>query len=376
MPIPHDARRTPARCCAAGTGPAGVRGDRGRGGRATLAVALIGLAGAAWGRSGRSANAFPPLLGAGTAPDWRNSRLLLDVSGSRWGCLTSLPPEHRRLQVLLTTPSKVLEIDPQTGQIAPAKLSTKVFPDGRLISCPQTAPDGRGLLWARKNASNQREIWYSPSPDGEGGRLITRGTSPLWLPSGRDFVFNTDSGRLARGNLEGRTLLFDNEPVQSPDWMITAVDPGGKTVALFGSPFEGSNSGYVDIYDIARLTRTARHEIARRIYNGAPAFHPLTGRLQFPPRPRPAIVVESATGQNWMRRGSSRSAAGWRAGGSGKRCGPLLAWCSSRWTDDACCCRGRAENGPSYPPTFRAPTSMWPPPVTPSTRTTQARPRT
>jgi serine/threonine protein kinase len=238
---------------------------------AASAFALLAT-GMWWAR--RNGDDDAPL--AADAQDWRQSKVLIDVSNRFPWCLSALPPDRRRVRLYLGRDPEVLEIDTTNGQVSRPALAPELDP-AQILDCPDLAPDGRGLLWSRTVGDEEREVRFSEFPDGRNGRVLLRGSSPRWVAPGK-FVFITATSRLALGDLNGQSVLFEADPVQTGTFHMLEANRAGRA-ALISFPAAKEDSGRIDVYDVPGLRRIARHPTPTTLV-GALAFHPDTGALQ------------------------------------------------------------------------------------------------
>jgi hypothetical protein len=123
---------------------------------------------------------------AGSALDVGPSRRVATFAG-RVRCFSMLPG-GRSFRVVVGEPQRAFDVDTETGALVTSPLRSETY----LYGCPVLSSDGRELLYETQDDSGAHEILYSHSPDGEGGRVLTRGTNPEWIPNTDDFVMDLD----------------------------------------------------------------------------------------------------------------------------------------------------------------------------------------
>jgi len=123
---------------------------------------------------------------AGTANDVSASRHVATFEG-RVHCFSMLPG-GRSLRVIVGEPQGAFDVDTESG----AQVASPLRPEAYLYGCPVLSSDGRELLYESVDEAGVHQILYSHSPDGEGGRVLTKGMNPEWIPGTDDFVFDLD----------------------------------------------------------------------------------------------------------------------------------------------------------------------------------------
>ena len=71
-------------------------------------------------------------------------------------------------------PQRSFDIDTETG----TQVASPLRPETYLYGCPEVSSDGRELLYESVDEAGAHQILYSHSPDGEGGRVLTKGVNP------------------------------------------------------------------------------------------------------------------------------------------------------------------------------------------------------
>jgi hypothetical protein len=162
---------------------------------ATVALAL-GLGGAVaakrkwWPGRGVASGASPGgeriLKVGGSAIDVSTARRVATFEG-RVHCM-SLLPGGNTLRVIAGEPREAFEVDTATGARAVSPLRPETF----LYGCPVLSSDGRELLYEGIDDTGAHQVLHSRSPDGQGGRVLTKGRYPEWIPNTEDFVIDLD----------------------------------------------------------------------------------------------------------------------------------------------------------------------------------------
>ncbi len=142
---------------------------------------LAPVAGSASGTGGQRA-----LKLAGTAIDVSASRQVATFEG-RVHCFSMLPG-GRSVRVIVGEPQRAFDVDTESG----ARAVSPLRPETYLYGCPVLSPDGRELLYESVDEAGVHQILYSHSPDGEGGRVLTKGMNPEWIPNTDDFAIDLD----------------------------------------------------------------------------------------------------------------------------------------------------------------------------------------
>jgi serine/threonine protein kinase len=264
-----------------------------------IAVAVVVGGGKMLGRE----RSDPKGTMVGTAADWSNAQVLLETPTGP-NCLVALPPDRRKVRVINTFAREALDIDVRTGHSSPSS----ILPDTYQWGCPQTSPDGRSLLFTTRQGV-ENLIMFSSHPNGSDAVRVTEGIFPVWLPSGREFLFAAGRTRLARGNLEGERVLFPASSV--PPNQITYITPdrkGERVFAVFGWRF-GRYS--LEGYDLRSLRHLESIPIAS---SGTPmgvSFDPARSTFQLSIQEQDSYVwVEALTSGQLLRLGRSSSLMG------------------------------------------------------------------
>ena len=176
--------------------PATGRGSLYRRGGWAAMVAALALGGL-WVAKGRWRPA-PPLASGGGVGNDRALKLAgtpLDVSAARRvaafdgriHCM-SLLPGGRSLRVIVGEPRQAFDVDAFSG----ARVVSPLRPATYAVGCPVLSSEGRELLYETIDETGAHQILHSRSPDGEGGRVLTEGRYPEWIPNSEDFVIDLD----------------------------------------------------------------------------------------------------------------------------------------------------------------------------------------
>ncbi len=123
---------------------------------------------------------------AGNAIDVGASRHVATFEG-RVHCFSMLPG-GRTVRVVVGEPQRAFDVDTETGAEVASPLRSETYRYG----CPVLSSDGRELLYESVDDAGVHQVVYSHSPDGEGGRVLTRGMNPEWIPNTDDFVIDLD----------------------------------------------------------------------------------------------------------------------------------------------------------------------------------------
>jgi serine/threonine-protein kinase len=141
------------------------------------------------------ASPVAPGVGAGNERALKLGGTPLDVSAARRvvtfegrvHCM-SLLPGGRSLRVIVGEPRQAFDVDATSG----ARVVSPLRPATYAVGCPVLSSDGRELLYETIDETGGHQILHSRSPDGEGGRVLTEGRFPEWIPNSEDFVIDLD----------------------------------------------------------------------------------------------------------------------------------------------------------------------------------------
>jgi hypothetical protein len=174
--------------------PAGRRWLHRAGWAALAAAVVLGV----WTARRRS---WPSAYGPGSAinPAGRRSLALggtaVDVSAARRVATfdgrvhcAALLPGGRSLRVVVGEPRQAFDVDTVTG----IRAASALRPETYAVGCPVLSSDGRELLFESVDQTGALEIVHSRRPNGEGGRVITKGANPEWIANTEDFAFDLD----------------------------------------------------------------------------------------------------------------------------------------------------------------------------------------
>ena len=160
-------------------------------GIAAMATLAVGVARERWTRTTVSsgvagASGQRALQLTGTASEVTAFRRVATFDG-RVHCFSMLPG-GRTLRVVVGVPQRAFDVDTETG----SQVASPLRPETYLYGCPVLSSDGRELLYESVDEAGVHQILYSHSPGGEGGRVLTKGVKPEWIPGTDDFVFDLD----------------------------------------------------------------------------------------------------------------------------------------------------------------------------------------
>jgi hypothetical protein len=202
----------------------------------------------------RRADPTPP---AQLGEDWSASLLVYRPPVGHGRQPLSLPcwqpvgPDRRVVRAAhsLHPPGNVVDIDIHTGRKRQEPVDGESYRSG----CPDLAPDGRGLLFPRR-LDGALHVMYAPNPDGVGAVRLLRGNHATWLPGGKSFLYVTETGDLATGDLQGRRRVVAAGTRTAATVEQLAVDDRGERAALRTRP-GGANAGdWLELFDL----RTSR----------------------------------------------------------------------------------------------------------------------
>jgi hypothetical protein len=163
-------------------------------------------------------------------------------------CLSWLVPD-KTLQVIVGAPRRALTVDVATGTATTADLPEPTF----ALGCPQRSSQG-DVLYERLDDSGRREIMLAPAEGGaERAKAMTTGSDPLWLPSGREFVYTADDTHAAVFSVPVMaTSILPGTSEESGMLAEKAVAPDGRLVAL--RFIDGSFRRRVVIHELPSLS--------------------------------------------------------------------------------------------------------------------------
>ncbi|HVR61740.1 MAG TPA: serine/threonine-protein kinase, partial [Polyangia bacterium] len=171
-----------------------------------VAAAIAGARGklllGAWATLNSSAR--PPLIKPRGAPnDWGASTRVLAEFPGNVRCFTT-SPDGKAAQIIWGERAAAETIDVATGRRAPMRLLPITYQNG----CPDLSPNGEQLLFAATDSSGAVQVMLSNSADGSNARAITRGSAPVWLANGREFLYNLDGIHVAAFSLPTMTFTI------------------------------------------------------------------------------------------------------------------------------------------------------------------------
>ena len=122
-------------------------------------------------------------------------------------CFDALPGRNR-VRLVLNRSSKAVDVHIPSGREEPSNLA----PEAVATGCPRLSPDGRRLLYVHAEKGRPNQIMLSERPDGRGAQVVTEGDSPVWLPSGEEFVYAVDKRKAAVFSLPKSRTFFPDFP--------------------------------------------------------------------------------------------------------------------------------------------------------------------
>jgi hypothetical protein len=134
----------------------------------------------------------------GKPADWTDGAVTIAKLAGHLHCFT-LDPDKHRVTAIWGTPRRAETIDVDSGRRAIADLLPETYQEG----CPQTSPDGRGLLFT-KSTKEGTQIFLAKFPNGQDGTAVVRGKSPVWFPNGHEFAFDVDTRHAASSKFPPR----------------------------------------------------------------------------------------------------------------------------------------------------------------------------
>jgi hypothetical protein len=175
------------------------------------------------------------------------SRSLLK-STKRIRCFEVLPDGKTARLVLWGNPPEPVDLDLRTGRATPAPLLAATFKSG----CPRLSPDGHSLLYTEYSATGPPNIMLSAHPDGADGHMITEGSFPMWLPSGKALVYAFERRRGGVISLPQTRVLFkDTDPLEKQIQDIAVSAAGDRVAFLF---LEARRESLVEVYSYPSMS--------------------------------------------------------------------------------------------------------------------------
>jgi serine/threonine protein kinase len=244
---------------------------------AMLAVAVPGLLVTGAGvirktKPSPTASVADVLLLTGDAADWtRSSRVVASSDGMYPRCLSALPG-GRSVRVIWKRDSdsrrRAEDIEISTGARSPSPILDETF----LRGCPQLSPDGSGLIYEGEYRG-QPHIFYSKRPDGRDAVPIVSSSEPInhsepvWLPNGREFLFEPDARHAAVFSLSsGRTNILPDLTAAESVGFVKAVSADGRHAGLFYSSIDAPGFGV--IYELPSLRPIRSFSLASGMTRG------------------------------------------------------------------------------------------------------------
>jgi len=163
----------------------------------------------------------------GRPADWSENSTTLAAFPGRLHCFQVI--DHgRRSRVVWGAPRRAEDIDVKTGLRTPSELLAETYRDG----CPSLSPAGDKLLFEETSDAGTR-IMFASSPTGAGAKQLTRGSGPVWLPNGQEFVYALDTRHAAMFSLPTREMTLVTDESDRPRLLGDyAVDPSGSRMAV------------------------------------------------------------------------------------------------------------------------------------------------
>jgi serine/threonine protein kinase len=254
-----------------------------------LAVAAsVGIVVEARRVAGPRAEAKPARL-VGTGIDFGADSRTLYTSHKALRCFDVLP-DRRTARFIWNTPNEAVDVDLMTGQERPSGLTPASLQTG----CPQLSPDGKRLLFAVEDSHGRSQLMLSPHADGSDAAVVTEGSSPLWLPSGEEFLYAFDNRRAAAFGLPKTRMLFPDSAPFEKNLQQIAVNGTGDQVALLFVDSRRKTS--LDVYQYPALKLTQHAPLEQMV--GGVQFDPSRHTLQLSVTDPRLLTVAELTSDN------------------------------------------------------------------------------
>jgi serine/threonine protein kinase len=239
-----------------------------------VGVAALALSGVLFVRA-RQIRVAPALPSAaarlsGDPADLSQSRVVLD-SGRTLRCFEILP-DKKTARIVWTNPTEAVDVELATGAQRPSPLLAQTYRS----DCPQVSPDGSRLLYVKEDENSRAQIMLASRPDGGDAVAVTEGSSPVWLPSGQEFLFAFDSRRAAAFTLPKNRLLFPDSPPFEKRLQQIAVNESGDRVSLLF--IDSSRTVSIETYSYPSMTLLQRTQTDQRV--GGLDYDPVRNTLQ------------------------------------------------------------------------------------------------
>jgi Protein kinase domain len=230
---------------------------------AVVALGTLGLVRSRWTSSAVASS--PQIAGSiadrvlqptGTPADWSKGSTRLAAFPGRVHCL-SLNHDRSTVRVVWGEPRHADDINLAGGSRVSAPLLRETFE----VDCPQVAPNGRSLLFA-KQIDGAQQIFLAASPDGRDAKQLVRGSGPLWLANGLEFSFTLDARHAAIFSIPTREMKVVTDTV-GDQFAIDdqAVDSsGGRLAVLYTTKSLGS---FLAVHALPGLELVGRARVPR-----------------------------------------------------------------------------------------------------------------
>jgi serine/threonine protein kinase len=220
-------------------------------GASLIVLAALGLIGNRW-REGRSPVQPRTPVNLAAPADWSRSRLLMATPSDV--CISSKSFDSSVVKIR-TLPEAAIELDLRSGLGRPVL-------DTQSLLCPSLSPDGGAALFSRRTGGKFK-VRHLRLPERTNERVLMVGTSPVWLPSGKEFLFVTEGQRLARADLTGKILHFARTGAQPFAIPSVAVDDRGQWAAASVVHQAPAYTTDLELYDLRAMQRVGTWNLGR-----------------------------------------------------------------------------------------------------------------
>jgi len=173
-----------------------------------------------------------------------------------------LLPGGTKARVVWGRPAEAVDLDLKTGQYVATSLRPETFKTG----CPRLSPDSARVIYT-EGGENAPRIMIGLAPDGHDPQPVTEGSFPVWLPSGKEFVYSFDRRRGAMFSLPATRLLFkDTEPLEKKIQDIAVSERGDRIAFLFLDTHQAST---VEVYSYPAMSLLTTARTQKTIYTVA-----------------------------------------------------------------------------------------------------------